>query len=202
MCRSSTAIVLTIGALLALPTSAFAQDAPPPRQADDRQSEPGDRQDGPPSQRDRRDGPQFGQFRMPPLAVVEALDADKDGKLSADEVKAAAESLRKLDKNNDGKLSSDEIGWPPQRGGFGRGGGRGFGGPAGGRGGDQAPRGLAERMMKRDSNGDGKISRVELPRSMHGLFARADQNRDGAIEDSEAREIAKELGLTARPPGP
>jgi EF hand domain-containing protein len=110
--------------------------------------------------------------------------------------------LRNLDKNNDHKLTADEIGWPPQRGGFGRGGGRGFGGPPGGRGGDQSPRGLAERLMKRDANGDAKISKEELPRSMHGLFARADRNHDGAIEESEAKEIAKELGLAAPAPRP
>jgi Ca2+-binding EF-hand superfamily protein len=188
----SVGLVFTIGVLLTVRINALAQDAPPPREPANRPAGPGD----------RRDGPQFGQFRMPPLAVVEALDSDKDGKLSADEVKAAPESLRKLDKNGDGKLNTEEIGWPPQRGGFGRGGGRGFGGPPGGRGGEQAPRGLAERILKRDANGDGKVTKEELPRSMHGLFARADQNQDGSIEDSEARQLAKELGLTAQAPRP
>jgi hypothetical protein len=188
------------GVLLMWPINAQSQDAPT-RDPANRKDEPGDRRGGPPGERDRRDGPQVGQFRMPPLAIVEALDTDKDGKLSADEVKTAAASLRKLDKNADGKLTADESGWPPQRGGFGRGGGRGFGGPPGGRG-DQAPRGLAERMLKRDANGDGKISKDELPRSMHALFARADQNQDGAIEEKEAREIARELGLSGPAPQP
>jgi hypothetical protein len=192
MRRFSFALAFTIGAILALPNTTVAQDAPPSREPGNQTAEP----------RDRRDGPQFGQFRMPPLVIVEALDTDKDGKLSADEVKAATASLRKLDKNTDGKLNAEEIGWPPQRGGFGRGGGRGFGGPPGGRAGEQTARGLAERMLKRDANGDGKVSKDELPRSMHGLFARADQNHDGAIEEKEAREIAKELGLSGPAPQP
>jgi hypothetical protein len=56
-----------------------------------------------------------------------ALDKDKDGSLSADEITAAAESLKTLDKNGDGKLAEDELRPPrPPRGpggpeGFGRG---------------------------------------------------------------------------------
>jgi hypothetical protein len=60
--------------------------------------------------------------------IVTALDKNKDGKLSADEIKAAAEALKALDKNNDGEISAEEL--RPQFGG-----GAGFGGfnrPGGG----------------------------------------------------------------------
>ena len=187
MHRVSIGLMFATAMLVASAGIMMAQDTPPPRGGD------------------RRDGPGQGNFRLPPLAIMEAIDADKDGKLSAAEIKTADESLRKLDKNTDGKLSADEIGWPPQFGGFGRGGGGGRGGrggPPGGRGGEQASRGLAERIMKRDSNADGKISKDELPRSMNRLFARTDRNGDERIDESEAKQLAEELGLTAQPAPP
>jgi hypothetical protein len=71
----------------------------------ERRERPDDRR-GPP---DRRPGP----------PLVAALDLDKDGEISADEIAKASESLKKLDKNGDGKLTPDEIrppGPPPGRG--------------------------------------------------------------------------------------
>jgi len=44
-----------------------------------------------------------------------ALDADRDGELSAEEIEGAAAALKKLDKNDDGKLDRDEL-RPPHRG--------------------------------------------------------------------------------------
>lgn len=71
--------------------------------------------DGPP----RGDGPGPGG---PPL--VRALDTDRDGEISAEEIAKASESLKSLDKNDDGKLTEDELRPPrPAR--------RGPGGPEG-----------------------------------------------------------------------
>jgi hypothetical protein len=51
-----------------------------------------------------------------------ALDADKDGTLSAEEIAKAPEALKTLDKNGDGKLAREELGPPrPPRGPRGRG---------------------------------------------------------------------------------
>lgn len=47
----------------------------------------------------------------PPLMA--ALDTNHDGVIDEDEIKNAAESLRKLDKNGDGKLTMNEL--RPQR---------------------------------------------------------------------------------------
>lgn len=47
-------------------------------------------------------------MRRPP-PVVESLDVDQDGKLSADELENATESLLLLDANGDGELTADEI---------------------------------------------------------------------------------------------
>jgi hypothetical protein len=49
-----------------------------------------------------------------PLMI--ALDTNKDGVLSADEIAAASENLKKLDKNGDGKIDRIELLPPPPRG--------------------------------------------------------------------------------------
>ena len=51
--------------------------------------------------------------------------------------------------------------------------------------------------MSRDANGDGKVTKDELPKSMHFLIRLADTNNDGAIDKSEAEQLAKQLGIDA-----
>lgn len=46
---------------------------------------------------------------LPPHPLMEAMDLDKDGKLSAEEIKKSPQSLLKLDKNGDGELSREEL---------------------------------------------------------------------------------------------
>lgn len=45
----------------------------------------------------------------PPSPVIAALDTNRDGSLSAEELKAAPESLLGLDKDSDGELSPEEL---------------------------------------------------------------------------------------------
>lgn len=52
-------------------------------------------------------GPEGGRRPAPPLAV--ALDADKNGEFSAEEIANAAAALATLDKDADGKLSKEEL---------------------------------------------------------------------------------------------
>jgi hypothetical protein len=49
----------------------------------------------------------------PPPPLLHALDTNKDGELSADEIANAAKSLLTLDKNGDGKLDRMELRPPP-----------------------------------------------------------------------------------------
>lgn len=53
-------------------------------------------------------GPPPHEFRPPP-PVIAALDADKDGTISAKELEGAPESLKQLDKNGDGELTPEEL---------------------------------------------------------------------------------------------
>ena len=55
-------------------------------------------------------------FRRPPNPLMEALDTNHDGVLSAEEIAAAPTSLKKLDKNSDGQLTEDELRPPPPGG--------------------------------------------------------------------------------------
>jgi hypothetical protein len=50
-----------------------------------------------------------GGGRRPPPPIIEALDLNHDGTISADEIARAPESLKKLDKNGDGQLTPDEL---------------------------------------------------------------------------------------------
>ena len=54
---------------------------------------------------------------MPSFALMTALDANGDNKLSSAEVDASVDRLKQLDKDDDGSLSVEEIGWPPVFGG-------------------------------------------------------------------------------------
>ena len=64
----------------------------------------------------RRGGPGFGPPgrgpqgpRIPGMKVIETLDSDRDGVLSAEEIKQAAARLKRLDRDGDGKLSAAEY---------------------------------------------------------------------------------------------
>lgn len=140
-------------------------------------------------------------IRMSP--ILNAVNVNQDGTLSADEIANAPAQLRKLDKNGDGKLTRDEAGL--QMGGRGRGGeGRGGEGRGGeGRGGegrgdgDEPPAAapsadeLTATLMAFDANHDGKLEKDELPERMQGMFERGDTNYDGVLTRDEIAKLAE-----------
>ena len=65
-----------------------------------------------------RGGPQGGMMRQDP--ILNALDQNHDGVISAEEIAGAAAALKTLDKNQDGQITQDEV-----RPNFGPGRGRG-----------------------------------------------------------------------------
>ncbi len=169
-------------ALLAgLSTFALVAQQPPP--AEERPERPQRREGGPGGP-----GGRMAQFqRANPL--MQALDTDKNGELSAAEIAAAPTALKTLDKNGDGKLSGDEV-RPPQ--------------PEGQRGGPR-PNDTAEavaRLMANDKNGDGKLSPDEMPERMKGIVARADADKDGFATKEEITQAHNAQGGGRGPGGP
>jgi Ca2+-binding EF-hand superfamily protein len=93
-----------------------------------------------------------GGFR-PPNPVMEAIDKNKDGTLSAEELKNAAKALSALDKNKDGKIDQEEMRPQFNRG---QGGREGFSRPGqGGQGGEGRP-GQGGRENPRGSGTGGR----------------------------------------------
>ena len=116
--------------------------------------------------------------------MVRALDADKDGELSAAEITAAPASLKALDKNADGSVSLDEI--RPAR-------------PAG------APTPSADPTLRRedrtrpvdpvmlalDASKDGALSATEMANATASLKV-LDANSDGKLTRDELRPLPPE----------
>ena len=120
-------------------------------------------------------------FRIPnPLLI--AMDTDKDGNLSAEEIENAATALKTLDKNKDGRLDQAET--RPNFEGMGR-------GPFGGEG-DTSAAQMVERLMAMDANKDGKLSKEELPERMQSMMTRGDKNEDGVLDKEEIMASARE----------
>ena len=167
-----------------------------------------------------RGGPRGGQMgeggfmRFHPL--LSALDVNHDGVISAEEMANAPAILKTLDRNGDGQITPDEMrptGGPGGRGmgAEGRGGGpeRENGGgpgmegrrrgpraegdrPEGGPPGGGAPGGdMMQSLMQFDKNGDGKLSRDEVPERMQGMFDRGDLNKDGVLDQDELAKLAQ-----------
>ncbi|MFK7778237.1 MAG: EF-hand domain-containing protein [Gimesia sp.] len=191
--------------------------AQPPKQGDrgDRpeqrdRGERGNRDGGP--QRDRRGGPGGRPDFMQMLPVIAALDTNKDGEISKEEIENATASLKKLDKDKNGKLTRDEL-LPSfgRRGGDRRGPG-GAGGPSGsgGREGDRrgpgnrsafSVDGFIENMMKNDKNKDGKLTKEELPERMQSMFSRIDTNKDNEVDKAELKKMAENFNSRSRSGG-
>jgi len=138
----------------------------------------------------RREGPPGGR-RPPPDPLREALDANHDHELDADEIKNAAAALALLDEDGDGRISERELMPPPPRGFEGRlprdrrgpdgaapseADGRGprerpgFRPPEGGE--RPSPERFVTRAMSFDADGDGKLDRGELEKLAGEMMSR------------------------------
>jgi Ca2+-binding EF-hand superfamily protein len=143
---------------------------------------------------DAAGGPGGGMsfIRMSP--ILNAVDVNQDGVLSAAEIAGASAQIRKLDKNGDGKLTRDEAGL--QMGG--RGGGRGRGEGRGEEGGGDEPPApaptaaeLTATLMMFDANHNGQLEKSEVPERMQGMFERGDTNHDGVLTQDEIVKLAE-----------
>ncbi len=99
--------------------------------------------------------------------IADALDADHNGPISAEEISTASAHLLLLDKNHDGTIAADEI---PMR--------------------QQSPaQRVAHMLGEFDTNQDGKLSREEVPDGMRDRFADADKNNDGFLDSNELQQM-------------
>jgi Ca2+-binding EF-hand superfamily protein len=116
-----------------------------------------------------------GDALRPALA---AIDANRDGELSKEEIAGAAKALLTLDRNGDGQLTRDEL-TGPGPGGPGRPGG--LGGP------------LRDRLRQADENRDGKLSKEEAPPFLRERFEQIDANRDGFLDETEMQQLGRRI---------
>jgi len=87
-------------------------------------------------------------FGPPNIPLLIALDTDKNGEISGDEIENATAALKTLDKNNDGKLTRDEL--RPRFDGPPRGGRENAGPPRDGRGPREGRGGRPDGAGRRD----------------------------------------------------
>ena len=135
-----------------------------------------------------------GRFggRGSPEAMIERIrgwDANNDGLVARSEVpEPMRDRFDRMDENGDGVLEADEIESLPARMGPGPGrGGRGGGGGRSGRGMQGDP---IARLRSFDANGDGRITREEIPEQAGGMFDRIDMNGDDVITADELNAMA------------
>lgn len=132
-------------------------------------------------------GPGMPGMGPPGGGLIAALDKDRNGELSAEEISAASDALKKLDRDGDGKLTQREF-MPP----------RPEGSPTG-----SGMQGGTDRfmayLMQQDKNGDGKLSKEEAPERMRENFAQVDANGDGQADEKELRQMAERFTRAGGP---
>lgn len=110
-------------------------------------------------------GPQYGppsEMGGPPSPMFDAIDADGDGAISMRELRKAVVVLKQLDADKDGQITRAEaLGGPPN------------------------PEAMIDRVMENDKNGDGILSKNEIPRHLAQQLHGADANNDGGIDRAE-----------------
>jgi Ca2+-binding EF-hand superfamily protein len=110
-----------------------------------------------------------------PRPVILAIDINHDGKFSIEELAAASVGLVSLDDDHDGQLTSLEY-LPSQTD------------PK-----SNKPDETLNRLMALDRNGDGILTKDEVPERMQGMFSRIDTNQDGKLTKDEIRASASNL---------
>ena len=140
-----------------------------------------------------------GRFggRGGPEAMIERIrgwDANDDGLVARSEVpEPMRDRFDRMDENGDGVLEADEIESLPARMAPGPGGGRGGRGGRGDRGGRGMQGDPIARLRSFDANGDGRITREEIPDQAGGMFDRVDANSDDVITQDELNAMASRM---------
>ncbi|MFH1919966.1 MAG: EF-hand domain-containing protein [Planctomycetota bacterium] len=134
-----------------------------------------------------------GPGRGDMVGHIMSFDENEDGKVTKEELPEPMHRMfQHADANQDGAIDKEEAETMAERA---------RGGPGGRGGGD-----ILERLMRRDRDGDGKLTKEELPEWMQQeMFDESDTNGDGAIDKEEAKKMAEQFrgrGGPPRGPGP
>ena len=109
-----------------------------------------------------------------------ALDTDRNGELSNEEIDGSTAALKKLDKNQDGEVTRDELRPPPPPEGVGDEHSEGPGGNPPGR----RPMGPPPVIAALDTDRDGALSPQEISGASTALMT-LDKNGNGSIDHEE-----------------
>ena len=121
------------------------------------------------AQDERQGPPQGGRPPHPPMPLMQALDTDRDHKISAEEIEDATAALKTLDENGDGEITREELKPKP---------------PEGAAEGEQPAGPPPEQAGPPPEEGDDDQARRPRP-PVPPLFATLDSDRDGKISSSE-----------------
>jgi Ca2+-binding EF-hand superfamily protein len=138
---------------------------------------PGDEKGMPPEGEDGPPGDRPGVREMA-TGILERLDKDKDGRLTAEEIPEGKLDLAKADRNADGAVDLFELTLV-----------------IGERAGDRGPDGgmLARKLKQMDANRDGAIDKTEW-QGPPERFDAIDGDRDGRITDAELKALGARAG--------
>lgn len=109
-----------------------------------------------------------------------AIDADKDGKITKDEIAAfRAARAAAIDANGDGKLGAEELAAMQMQGMQ-----------------DRANQRAARMIERMDTDGDGLLTAAEMAAGHDGMpmFERIDADGDGAITQDEVDNARAQIG--------
>lgn len=130
-----------------------------------------------------------GKFKGPDVGkILERLDKNGDGKLTKDEVPEPAwKRIGKADTDGNGEVTKEELTaalkklrarhHAP---------GKGPGSPGPGKG----PRDRGAMFQRADKNGDGKLTKDEVPERLWERISKADADGDGAVTKEELKQAA------------
>ena len=144
-----------------------------------------------------RGGGRFGggSGRGGPEALIERIrswDTNDDSLVARSEVpEPMRDRFDRMDENGDGVLEADEVESLPAR--MGPASGRGGRGGRAGRGGRGMQGDPIARLRSFDANGDGRITREEIPEQAGGMFDRVDANGDSVVTEDELDAMASRM---------